>query len=100
MTWLMDDGIEPGAGLSLAEMFVQPGETSELHRHSNCNETLHVLEGRIRQRIADGWQEMKSGDTCLIPQGSKHQTENIGGGTARLILAYSSGLRNYEALEP
>lgn len=43
--WLMEDRIEADAGLSLARMTVEPGKTSEAHRHSNCSEAIHVLSG-------------------------------------------------------
>ena len=98
MVWLMDDKIKSGAKLSLAEMYVRPGEISEPHRHANCDETLHVVHGQICQRIGQDWHNLKAGDTCLIPKGSAHQTENTGQETCKLILAYSAGIREYEAL--
>lgn len=97
MQWLMEDAIEEGAELSLARMTVGPNTISELHFHSNCTEAIHVLAGTIKQRCGDKWIELKSGDTCLIPKGFKHQTHNIGTERAVLMLAYSSGLRIYEA---
>lgn len=96
MDWLMEDTIEPGAGLSLARMTVAPGETSEAHRHSNCNEAIHVLSGQVEQRKAGQWVELATGDTILIPSGAIHQTRNVGQETAILMIAYSSGSRDYE----
>ena len=96
MEWLMDDAIEADAGLSLARMTVAIGQVSELHAHSNCTEAIHVLVGRIEQRRGDEWLELAAGDTCLIPKGVKHQTRNVGPERAVLMLAYSSGSRQYE----
>lgn len=95
MEWLMEDAIQPDAGLSLAKMTVGAGVTSELHHHSNCSETIHLLTGHIEQRIGENWQELTSGDTCLIPRGNKHQTRNIGADTAIMMVAYSAGKRVY-----
>ncbi len=98
MVWLMDDTIESGANQSLAEMYVNPGEVSELHCHGNCTEVVYLISGHIRQRINDEWIEMRAGDVCLIPFGAKHQTKNIGDEIAKMVLAYSSGIREYEAV--
>ncbi len=97
MEWLMEDTIEPGAGLSLARMTVAPGVTSEAHRHPNCTETVHLLSGRIEQRRGNDWLPLESGDTLLIPAGAPHQTRNGGKDPAVMIIAYSSGTRVYQA---
>ena len=96
MQWLMDDGIEQGAGLSLARMTVAPGVTSEAHRHPNCSEAVHVLSGRVEQRRGDEWVKLAAGETMLIPTGAPHQTRNLAAEPAVLMIAYSSGSRLYE----
>lgn len=97
MEWLMEDRIEVDAGLSLARMTVEPGKTSEAHRHSNCSEAIHVLSGQIEQRCDDDWITLKAGETTLIRVGSIHQTSNIGTEPAVMVIAYSSGARIYDA---
>ena len=97
MSWLMDDAIESGAGLSLARMTIDADITSEPHRHSNCSETIHLLSGRIEQRRGDSWVVLNAGDTILIPAGAVHQTRNVGSETAVMMIAYSSGSRIYQA---
>lgn len=96
MAWLMEDAIEQGAGLSLARMTVDPGATSQAHRHPNCTEAIHVLSGRVEQRRGAQWVELASGDTILIPAGAIHQTRNLAHETAVLMIAYSSGSRVYQ----
>jgi len=91
----MDDTIDPHAGLSLAKMTVAAGGTSELHHHTNCAETLHLIEGEIEQRIGDEWRVMRAGESYVIPPFAKHQTRNIGVTAAVLMLAYSAGSRVY-----
>ena len=98
MDWLMEDTIAPGAGLSLARMCVDPGVTSEAHRHPDCNEAVHLVSGEVEQRCDADWTAMRPGETLLIPAGSVHQTRNKGRETAVLMIAYSSGARVYETV--
>ena len=98
MDWLMEDAIEPGAGLSLARMSVDPGVTSQAHRHRDCNEAVHLLAGEVEQRCGPDWVKMRPGETLLIPAGTVHQSRNTGRATAVLMIAYSSGTRVYETL--
>lgn len=95
MEWLMEDAIEPSAGLSLARMTVAVGVTSEAHRHPNCSEAIHILSGVVEQRRGEDWVTMKAGETILIPPGSLHQTRNPADRPAVLMIAYSSGRRIY-----
>lgn len=99
MEWLMEDAIQKDAGLSMARMTVAASAVSELHAHPNCTEAIHVLSGRIEQRIGDEWRKLDQGQTCLIPKGQMHQTRNIGTERAVLMLAYSSGSRVYKTCE-
>jgi len=99
MEWLMEDSINPAASISLAKMTVAKGVTSELHCHTNCTETLHVLEGVIEQRIDEEWKRLNTGETCLIPIGAAHQTRNVGSVKAVMMIAYSAGQREYVAVE-
>ena len=95
MQWLMEDKIDKRAGVSLAKMTVAIGAISEKHHHANCTETIHVLEGEIEQSIGSKTQTLLAGETCLIPLGITHQTRNIGNKTAIMMIAYSSGTRDY-----
>ena len=95
MQWLMEDAIDPRAGLSLARMTVAPGVTSPVHRHPDCSEAVHVLCGRIEQRRGGDWLPLKAGETILIPPGALHQTRNVGPEPAELMVAYSTGARVY-----
>ncbi len=99
MTWLMDDTIQPNAGLSLARMTVEPGVISAAHRHPNCSEAIHVVLGLIEQRRGDAWVRLAAGETTLVPAGTIHQTRNVGPETAVLMIAYSSGSRAYESAD-
>jgi mannose-6-phosphate isomerase-like protein (cupin superfamily) len=95
MQWLMEDAIDPRAGVSLARMTVVPRVTSPAHRHPDCSETVHVVAGRIEQRRGDEWLPLAAGETLLIPPGAVHQTRSLGPEEAVLMVAYSSGARVY-----
>lgn len=99
MTWLLDDKIQDGIGLSLAEMTVEPGAVSELHKHGNCKEIVYIVEGLVLQRLGDEWTELRSGDTCVVEIGVAHQTRNVGAEPAKMLLFYSEGEREYESLQ-
>lgn len=95
MQWLMDDAISGDAGISLAKMTLASDVISESHSHANCSETIYVQSGIVRQRIGRSWVILHAGETCVIPVGKVHQTQNIGIEEAVLMLCYSSGSRIY-----
>jgi len=91
----MDNKLDERAGVSLARMTVGVGVTSEKHHHTNCTETIHVLEGEIEQMIGSKTEILSAGETCLIPVDTSHQTRNIGDKPAVMMIAYSAGEREY-----
>lgn len=99
MEWLVEDASHPGADLSLARMTVHPGRTSPAHRHSNANEAIHVLSGKMEERIGDTWIEARAGDTVYVAQGQIQQTKCIGDDAVVMMIAYSVGQRAYEDME-
>lgn len=98
MEWLVEDALQPGATLSLARMTVRAGCTSQAHRHPDCDEAVHVLSGRIEQRIGDRWLALGPGQTAHIPAGQPHCSRALGGDDAVLLVAYSAGRRIYQPL--
>lgn len=96
MTWLMDDTVQPNAGLSLARMTVEPGAVTETHRHPNCTETIFALEGAVAVHVDNETIALPEGKTALIPAGASHHIHNAGAVPAQLIVAYSAGTRIYE----
>ena len=96
MDWLIDDALQPGAGLSLARMTLVQGATSPGHRHPNCNEAIHVASGAV-ELILDGRSTpLADGDTGFIPAGTAHSLRNVGTGDAVMFVCYSAGSRVYE----
>ena len=95
MSWFADDDLRAGIGLSLAEMKVLSGQTSDAHSHDNCFEAIHVLSGSVLQSIGTDELVLSEGETCIIPPGIVHFTTNRGPKDAILMLSYSVGTRNY-----
>ena len=97
MDWLVDDSLVENAGLTVARMTLARGARTQRHRHPNCSEVIHLIEGRVDHAIGQERVAMKAGDTVFIPAGCYHQTTNIGGRDATMIVSYSAGTRIYEA---
>ena len=96
MDWLVDDDLVEDAALSIARMTLAKDASSEGHRHPNCNEVIHLIEGSVEQTVGPDRIVMAAGDTVFIPSGASHQTRNTGPGRAVMIVAYSSGSPIYE----
>jgi len=77
-------------------MTLKPGICSEGHSHPNCAEVLHLIAGRVEQTVGAERFTMEPGDSAFVPLGSFHQTRNLGGEDATMIVAYSAGTRIYE----
>jgi quercetin dioxygenase-like cupin family protein len=97
MEWLVDDAVVEDAGLSVARMMLERDACSPGHRHPNCNEVIHLIEGTVEQTVGRQRHVMEPGDTVFIPAGAPHRSRNIGPGAAIMIMSYSSGTRVYEA---
>jgi quercetin dioxygenase-like cupin family protein len=55
-----------------------------------------VLSGRLRHTVGDGAVTLEAGDTLGIPPGEFHNAVNIGQEDADVIVAYSTGERDFE----
>jgi quercetin dioxygenase-like cupin family protein len=96
MEWLVDDAVVENAGLSVARMALERDACSPGHRHPNCNEVIHLIEGTVEQTVGRHRHVMTAGDTVFIPAGTNHRSRNIGPGAAVMVVSYSSGIRVYE----
>jgi quercetin dioxygenase-like cupin family protein/type 1 glutamine amidotransferase len=69
---------------------INPGKENPVHRHPNCDEILHVLQGQIMNRVGDKEYEMHAGDTVTIPEGTPHNARNIGNDDAVMSIVYNT----------
>jgi len=93
MTWLAEGADKD---VALARMDVRKGALTPAHKHLNCNEVIHVSSGEIEQRRGDEWHRLPTGHTITIFSGEIHQTRNRCASDAVLMIAYSSGAREYQ----
>jgi oxalate decarboxylase len=83
-------------------MRLEPGAMRTLHWHPNADEWQYVVEGEVsvtlfgshgRYRI----ERLQKGDVGYIPQGYGHSIENVGSGTARILIGFNAGI--YETID-
>jgi quercetin dioxygenase-like cupin family protein len=78
MEWLADHASHPGAKTSLAKMIVKPGAETPLHRHDNCSEVIHVLEGAVELQVsAKAPIPLGAGETHLFPAYTPHSSSDV-----------------------
>ncbi len=96
MEWLADHASHPGVRASLARMVIKAKEASPRHRHDNCAEILHVLDGAVTVHIdGNGPLPLLSGGTTVVPAYKSHWVSNAGPTQAVIMIAYSSGTGDY-----
>ncbi|HEX5411269.1 MAG TPA: cupin domain-containing protein [Terriglobia bacterium] len=84
-----------GSSLSLTRMIVAPGHSGEAHRHPNADEVIYLIEGQVEVRAGSETFPLKATDALAIPGGLSHQIHNAGTEDAELLIAYSTGDREY-----
>jgi mannose-6-phosphate isomerase-like protein (cupin superfamily) len=70
------------------------------HLHTEAENVYHVLDGRVRIRIAGVDHDAGPGDTVFIPPGVAHSATNIGAVDARLLEIYAPAKVDFVEVEP
>lgn len=99
LLWVAASELTATPGLTLGRVSLKPGAGNPRHSHPNCDEVLYVLRGRLRHETNGRIDILEAGDTLAIPSGVPHQAVNIGDEESDVIVAYSSGSREFR-LEP
>ena len=73
-----------------------------LHVHHRQEETLHVLSGRFKVRVADEEHVLDPGGFAFMPSGLPHAFVNLANQPAEVVVVYTpgGGHRFYEELGP
>ena len=74
---------------SLAEAIIPAGTHTLLHRHRRTEEIYHVIAGRGEMRMGDERIPVEPGDSILIPPGTPHCIEALGGESLRILCCCS-----------
>lgn len=94
LTWLAS-GERTGSTITVGRVVIKAGESNPRHCHDTCEEVLYLLAGKLRHTYGDKSVEMTAGDTLVLPAGVMHNALNIGDTDADMIVAYSSGQRDF-----
>lgn len=93
LTWFVSGELGNSAAMTVGRSIIRPGEANPRHYHPNCEEVLHVLQGRILHTIDDREVELHEGETISIPPNVVHNARNIGATDAVLFICFSSADR-------
>ena len=75
---------------------IEPGGQAEPHFHSDIEQILYLLEGRVEVQMQGEKEIMEPGDTVYFPPGEKHQVDVLGNQAARLLVIYAPPLQGRE----
>ncbi|MFI0373374.1 cupin domain-containing protein [Actinomadura sp. 1N219] len=90
--WFVTPSSVPGAGSTLGEVIVNPGQGHARHNHPNAEEVIYVISGEATQMVDDGDPFIiREGDAVHIPKGVWHSTYNTTWRPLRLIVTYTPG---------
>lgn len=92
LRWFASGALGNSNEMTIGQCRLKPGRGNPRHSHPDCEEVLHVLQGRIRHTIQNEPDvEMGPGDTISIPPNVVHNATNIGTtGDAVLMVAFSA----------
>lgn len=74
---------------------MSPGGENGMHHHPDCEECIYVLSGDIEHTVDGRAIRQSAGDFLAVPVGVQHGTKNIGNSQAELMIAFSSGNREF-----
>lgn len=95
LSWLASRPLGNVQDLTLGRVTIRKGYSNPRHAHPSCEEVLYLLSGQIEHSLGDKRFILTSGDTLSIPAGVFHDAQNIGTEDADMIVAYSSGTRDF-----
>jgi quercetin dioxygenase-like cupin family protein len=82
---------ETEGALSVWESTAAPGEGPPLHRHTDEDELMYVLDGTVRFRLAEDEHVAAAGSLVFIPRGLPHTWQNAGDQPARILFLFTPG---------
>jgi quercetin dioxygenase-like cupin family protein len=88
-----------GVETTVGYVEIAPHTSNPTHRHHTCSETLLVLEGSLDHLVGRDTVPLQPGDALVVPPGMVHGATNTGGTTARMVVVYDVGERDFETVE-
>ncbi len=96
LTWFAGKALGNSQGLTFGRVVIEPGKANPRHAHPNCDEVLYLLSGRLEHSVGDEKVMVTPGDTLIVRAGCAHNAVNVGDVDADMIVAYSSGDRQFQ----
>lgn len=95
LRWIAGGDVGNAEGLTLGRVIIKPGQANPRHCHRRCEEVLYLLAGRLEHTLGDASHRLEPGDVITIPAGVFHNARAIGEEDAEMIVAFSSGERDF-----
>jgi quercetin dioxygenase-like cupin family protein len=95
LTWLASRAIGNTRELTVGRVTITRGESNPRHTHPGSEEILYLLSGRLEHTLGDETYSLEPGDTLAIPPGVFHNARSVGDVDADMIVAYSTGVRDF-----
>ncbi len=96
LCWLASQKLGNAVGLTLGRVVIKAGRSNPRHSHSTCEEVLYLLRGELEHVVGNAVYILKAGDTLTVDAGVPHCATSIGDEDADMIVAYSSGSRDFQ----
>ena len=95
LRWLASREVGNAEGITLGHVVIRTGASNPRHAHPSCEEILYLLSGRLEHTLGDETFPLAPGDTLAIPAGVFHNAASVGEEDAEMIVAYSTGERDF-----
>ena len=90
--WLVTPHLDEGAGLTVGEVIIYPGQGHAPHDHPGEEEVIYVISGEGDQTVGDAPAfPIREGDAIYIPAATTHSTYNTTWRPLRLSVVYTPG---------
>lgn len=95
LCWLANREVGNVEHVTLGRVVIRRGWSNPRHCHRTCEEVLYLLTGRLEHTVGEEVVTLEAGDTLTIPPGVFHNARSIGDTDADMIVAYSTGVRDF-----
>ena len=98
--WLVSEELGNSRTMTFGRVTIKSGQSNPVHRHPNCDEILHLLQGQLEHSLGDDLLTMEAGDTISIPAGVWHNARASGADDAVMLISFSSSNSQTESRDP
>jgi quercetin dioxygenase-like cupin family protein len=82
---------DTGGAYSVFEDYIPPGAGPVPHTHTKEDETIFVLDGKLRAWLGGKEYNLQRGDFVHMPRGVQHYFKNVSDDPTRMLLSYTPG---------